>query len=154
MPLDRWPAQVVNDLKSRYFKEAATQVGVDETNDFVFGRMHKALRKLLFDGVAAHHVQAAYQLADLPAPPWPVEQNGIEKLEAPLAVQGKPPRSGFSPLNNFSSVPLIPRAARTAWMQSGGDDVKKRLMVVPNCHVTRLETSVAQGVGQVTVVGT
>jgi choline dehydrogenase-like flavoprotein len=46
------------------------------------------------------------------------------------------------------------RAARQAWFESGGDDVQKRLMVVPNCHVTRLETALSQGTGQVTVVHT
>ena len=39
-------------------------------------------------------------------------------------------------------------------VESGGDDIKKRLMVVPNCHVTRLDTSVSQGVGQVVTVQT
>ena len=64
------------------------------------------------------------------------------------------PDRGFFALNKFSSVPLIIRAARAAWVESGGDDVRKRLMVVPNCHVTRLETSVSQGVGQVVTVHT
>lgn len=154
MPPDRWPAEVKSDLRSRYFGEAASQIGVDETNDFVFGDMHQALRKLLFDGITANKVDQAIPLDQLPAPPWPVGPTGIEKLEAPLAVQGRPPRSGFFPLNKFSSVPLIIRAARQAWLESGGDDVRKRLMVVPNCHVTRLETSASQGVGQVTAVQT
>jgi choline dehydrogenase-like flavoprotein len=154
MPPARWPAEVTQDLKNKYFAEAVTQIGVDETNDFIFGDMHRALRKLLFAGIAANNIPLAIPLAALPAPPWPVGPIGIEKLEAPLAVQGRPPRSGFFPLNKFSSVPLIIRAARQAWFESGGDDVRKRLMVVPNCHVTRLETSLSQGSGQVTVVHT
>jgi hypothetical protein len=32
------------------------------------------------------------------------------------------------------------KAARAAWAESGNDDVKKRLMIVPNCHVNRLKT--------------
>ena len=32
---------------------------------------------------------------------------------------------------------MVIRATRQAWSESGGDDVHKRLMVVPNCHVTR-----------------
>jgi len=154
MPPDRWPPGVIQDLKDRYFSEAAGQIGVDQTNDFVFGEMHRALRKLLFGGITANQVGAAIPLATLPAPPWPVGPTGIEKLEAPLAVQGRPPRSGFFPINKFSSVPLVIRATRQAWFESTGDDVLKRLMVVPNCHVTRLETSVSQGSGQVTVVHT
>lgn len=154
MPQTRWPAQVVQDLKSRFFAESALQIGVDQTNDFVFGDAHKALRQLLFDGLGT--VSAAIPLAQLPAPTWPVSASGIEKLEAPLAVQGRAPRSGFFPLNKFSSVPLIIRAARQAWFESDGDitNVTKRLMVVPNCHVTHLDTAVTQGVGTVTAVQT
>jgi hypothetical protein len=133
MPATIWPSPVVQDLKKKYFTRAAEQIGVDQTNDFVFGAMHEGLRQLLFDGLGT--VAEAIPLAQLPPPPWPVSANGIEKLEAPLAVQGGPPRPGFFALNKFSSVPLIIRAARAAWVESGGDDVRKRLMVVPNCHI-------------------
>ena len=37
-------------------------------------------------------------------------------------------------------------ATRAAQAEAGGDDVKKRLMIVPNCHVTRL-LSVPEGNG-------
>ena len=47
MPAPLWPPQVVQDLNTRYFHEAAVQIGVDETNDFVFGQMHLALRAML-----------------------------------------------------------------------------------------------------------
>jgi choline dehydrogenase-like flavoprotein len=152
MPAPQWPVQVVQDLNNRYFHEAAVQIGVDETNDFVFGEMHLALRAMLAAGL--NTVSTAIPLTQLPAPPWPVGATGIEKLEAPLAVQGRPPRSGFFPINKYSSVPMVIRATRQAWSESGGDDVHKRIMVVPNCHVTRLETSLSQGAGEVTVVHT
>jgi choline dehydrogenase-like flavoprotein len=152
MPTDRWPAQVVQDLKGKYFADAGVQIGVDQTNDFIFGDMHEALRQLLFDGLAS--VDDAIPLNQLPVPRWPSGASGIEKLEAPLAVQGHAPRSGFFPLNKFSSVPLMMRAARQAWFEAPGDDFKKRVMVIPNCHVTQLATAVSQGAGQVTVVHT
>ncbi len=60
------------------------------------------------------------------------------KLEAPLAVQARPEHAGFFPLNKFSSVPLLIKAARGAYNETSGDDVRKRLMVVPRCHVMRL----------------
>lgn len=154
MPASRWPTQVVLDLRSKYFAEAGIQIGVDQTNDFIFGDMHDALRQLLFDGIAANKVDDAIPLAELPAPRWPSGPSGIEKLEAPLAVQGRAPRAGFFPINKFSSVPLIMRASRQAWFEAANDDVKKRVMVVPNCHVTRLETATAQGTAQVTAVST
>ena len=146
MPAPLWPPQVVQDLTSRYFHEAAVQIGVDETNDFVFGQMHNALRAMLDANL--NQVLTAIPLAQLPPPPWPVSASGIEKLEAPLAVQGRPPRSGFFPMNKFSSVPLVIRATRQASFEFGGDDVRKRLMVIPNCHVTRLETALSQGAGR------
>ena len=152
MPAARWPVTVVQELKTKYFHDAAVQIGVDETNDFIFGDMHTRLRDLLFNNL--NQVLAAIPLAQLPPPPWPVGANGIEKLEAPLAVQGRPPRAGFFPMNKFSSVPLVIRATRQAWAESAGDDARKRLMVVPNCHVTQLETPISQGTGQVTIVHT
>ena len=33
------------------YAQAAEQIGVDQTNDFVFGAMHEGLRQLLFDGL-------------------------------------------------------------------------------------------------------
>lgn len=60
------------------------------------------------------------------------------KLEAPLAVQARPEHAGFFPLNKFSSVPLLIKAARSAYSESPNDDVRKRFMIVPRCHVTRL----------------
>ena len=60
------------------------------------------------------------------------------KLEAPLAVQARPEHAGFFPINKFSTAPLLIKAARSAFAESGGDDVRKRFMVVPRCHVTRL----------------
>jgi choline dehydrogenase-like flavoprotein len=154
MPASRWPAQVVQDLKNKYFAEAGVQIGVDQTNDFIFGDMHEALRQLLFDGIAGGKVDAAIPFAELPVPRWPSGPSGIEKLEAPLAVQGRAPRAGFFPINKFSSVPLIMRASRQASFESANDDVKKRVMIVPNCHVTRLETATAQGIAEVTAVST
>ncbi|MBI5590269.1 MAG: DUF1080 domain-containing protein [Deltaproteobacteria bacterium] len=64
----------------------------------------------------------------------------LAKLEAPLAVQGQPGHAGFFPFNKFSAVPLLIKAAREAYNESLGDDVKKRMMVVPSCHVIRLNT--------------
>ncbi len=77
----------------------------------------------------------------LPSSPPPLQTLRNEaKLEAPLAVQGQPGHAGFFPANKFSTVPLLTKAAREAANQSGGDDVNKRLMVVPRCHVIRLNT--------------
>lgn len=165
-PAGVWPQDVLDELRGNsplpyaspgYFRQAAEQIGVTETNDFIFGRMHGALRRQIFDGIAAGQVPDAVPLAeipqhlDLPAGLSPAQAER-RKLEAPLAVQGRPPRSGFFPLNKFSAMPLLITASRQAQAETGGDDKLKRVMVVPNCHVTRLQTAVDQGVGRVTAV--
>jgi choline dehydrogenase-like flavoprotein len=166
-----WPQSVIDDLKNRYFDESAQQIGVDETNDFIFGPLQNALRQQLFDGLNAKKVNdallselpdpvavralgaapTAAQLLDilgLPAPagkaPNVADLRNLLKLEAPLAVQTKS-LSGFFPFNKFSSVPILMKASRSAESECGGDDVKKRLMIVPNCHVSRLITGRTPG---------
>jgi hypothetical protein len=44
------------------------------------------------------------------------------------------------PFNKFSTAPLLTRGARAAYSESGGDDFKKRLMIVTRCHVIQLQT--------------
>jgi choline dehydrogenase-like flavoprotein len=142
MPASHWPNAVKVELKDRYFREASLQIGVTETNDFIHGDLHLALRQRLFDGVT--QVTGAIPLSELDlhldgiSPP----KREINKLEAPLAVKTRD-RSGAFPPNKFSTGPMLVKAARAAAIESLGDDVKKRLMVVPNCHVTRLATASA-----------
>jgi choline dehydrogenase-like flavoprotein len=158
-----WPAAVVNDLNNRYFDESASQIGTNESNDFINGEMHLALRKQLFDGVTASQVSDAIQPADLPlhlkVPAGTTSAEELEmRLEAPLAVQSQTV-SGLFPINKFSAVPLMIKAARTASFDSQigmpfPDDVKKRLMLIPHCRVIRLATDVQAGTGRVTEVQT
>ncbi len=145
MPLERWPRDLVNELNTRYFGEASRQIGVDETNDFIHGPLHNTLRQRLFEGINAGKVTEAIPLDQLPLHlNVPLETSADQreqlKLEAPLAVQSRATRAGFFPFNKFSSLPLLMKAARASWFESNNDDVKKRLMIVPNCHVNRLRT--------------
>src|SRR3954447_14975238 len=48
-----WPPDTVADLNAVYFDEASRQIGVDETNDFMFGELHHALRRQLFDNLGS-----------------------------------------------------------------------------------------------------
>src|SRR5262249_30271971 len=83
-------------------------------------------------------------------------------LEAPLAVQSTSPRPGFFPLNKFNGVQLLIETARQAQSEAEqavqGDanaiNVKKRLMIVNNAHVIRLESSGSRVVRVVTNQGT
>jgi hypothetical protein len=173
LPKNVWPKAVLDDLTPKnlpdgrkgYFRQSSDQIGVTETNDFIFGDLHRAMRKQLFEGLST--VTDAMDLAtlpdhpaveyrdtpatlddvaallgiDLPNPLPPIQKLLNEaKLEAPLAVQGQSGHAGFFPFNKFSTIPLLMKAAREAADQSGFDDVRKRLMVVARCHVIRLNT--------------
>jgi choline dehydrogenase-like flavoprotein len=177
-----WPAAVVQDLDAAngYYRQASDQLGVTETNDFIFGPLQNALRQRLFNGLAANPIPDVLPLGALPdhptvrflagpptqallmqllglsAPAGAVQAMRDQlKLEAPLAVQGRPPRSGYFPINKFSGAPLLISAARAAQADSGGADARKRLMVVPNCHIIRLATAgLAAGPRRVTALET
>ena len=56
-PLDTemaaWPQSTRNALRHQYFSEASRQIGVRDTNDFIYGPLHTALRKQLHAGLIA-----------------------------------------------------------------------------------------------------
>jgi choline dehydrogenase-like flavoprotein len=122
--LATWPAPMVKDFKDTFFLEAKRQLGTDTPNDFIFGPLHDILRARLFAGIGAVTNRLGI--------------NTVQDVEAPLAVISSPDRAGTFPLNKFSSMPLLMDAARKSWFESGGDDRKKRLMIVPNCTVQQL----------------
>jgi choline dehydrogenase-like flavoprotein len=157
-----WPQETVDDLKATYFGESTRQIGVDETNDFIFGELHQALRRQLAAGLGG--VGAAIALDQLPESPLlkggeqrpdllrllgldaagapdDAALRNLLKLEAPLAVRAHPPHAGFFALNKFSTVPLLMKAARTAYADANGDDARKEFMIVPNTHVHRVRTA-------------
>jgi choline dehydrogenase-like flavoprotein len=167
-----WPAATVADLNGRYFDESSRQIGVDETNDFIFGELHHVLRRNLFGGLGG--IKDIMPLGTLPSSPLlkpgadPLELLGLAsagglspadllnmlKLEAPLAVQARPPHAGFFPLNKFSTVPLMMKAARTAAMDSASDG-KKDFMVLPGTHaLTIVKERTAAGTWRMTGVDT
>jgi choline dehydrogenase-like flavoprotein len=158
LPPDRWPAAVIAGLNAAggYFDQASEQIGTNVTNDFISGPMHIALRAQLKAGIDGALVADAIPLSELQLhlQGVPAGQEDLFKLEAPLAVQAVAPRAGFFPFNKFSSMPILTGAARRAYFESGGDDSRKRLMVVPNCHVTRLVTDGSGPVRRVVVVET
>jgi choline dehydrogenase-like flavoprotein len=170
-PLGKWPANVLVELGSPlpdgtpgYYRQAGEEIGISETNDFIYGPLHSALRSRMFDGINSGQISDVISLSQLPD--HPVIGSGIQltpqemlrllgitsasgmtlqdlknmlKLEAPLAVRARDV-PGFFPLNKFSSMQLLIKASRLAQTESGGDDVKKRLMVIPFSHVKKLQS--------------
>src|SRR6266702_4153697 len=155
-----------------YFAQASRQIGVKDTNDFIYGPLHVALRKQLHDGLKTPGNETGFTFGDLldhPAVRYPdpgeppvdakllrdwlglpasdttplADLQDIFKLEAPLAVQSNT-LPGFFPTNKFSAVPGLIRAARLAGSEADGvgalADARKRLMVVPDCHIQELIT--------------
>ena len=119
--MNAWPQVVRNDLDANYFAQASEQIGTNVTNDFISGPLHDALRQVLFNGIQGGGVPEAIPLNQLPVHP-PIQAD-IDQLEAPLAVQSTT-RPGLFPFNKFSTAPLLTRAARAAYSESGGDDFK------------------------------
>jgi choline dehydrogenase-like flavoprotein len=180
-----WPPTATSDLKNVYFKDASDLIGVTETNDFIYGPLHNALRRQLYEGLLSPSNPANLKLKDVPEHPavryndpaisgpinketlldWlglpandPMTEQELHllfKLEAPLAVQAQA-EPGHFPGNKFSTVPLLTRAARLAAKQADGigpdADARKRLMIVPNCHVQDIITE-TQADGWVRVTG-
>jgi hypothetical protein len=175
--LPAWPAATRGALRGAppttgYFASASRQIGVHETNDFIYGPLHTALRRQLHDGLNVAGNATGFTFAQLPdhpairypdpgdpaisaavlrdwlhlpaADPTPLpELKDLFKLEAPLAVQSVAV-PGFFPTNKFSAVPGVTRAARLAGSEADGvgqaADARKRLIIVPDCHVQELIT--------------
>ena len=175
-PLDvelaSWPAAARAELRARYFADASRHIGVKDTNDFIYGPLHTALRKQLRDGLKVAGNSTGFSFAQLPEHPavrypdpgeppidaailrdWlgldptdttpDAELHELFKLEAPLAVQSTT-LPGLFPTNKFSAVPGMIRVARLASNDADGTgpvaDARKRVMLVPDCHVQELIT--------------
>ena len=175
-PLDvelaSWPAAARAELRARYFADASRHIGVKDTNDFIYGPLHTALRKQLRDGLKVAGNSTGFSFAQLPEHPavrypdpgeppidaailrdWlgldptdttpDAELHELFKLEAPLAVQSTT-LPGLFPTNKFSAVPGMIRVSRLANNDADGTgpiaDARKRVMLVPDCHVQELIT--------------
>lgn len=180
-----WPATAINDLQQTFYPNAAVEIGVAATNDFISGPLQRVLRKQLYDALVAspptglilndlpdHPIVRAFrkqnggatppadqlrQWLDLPPTDTTPSADLLNmiKLEAPLAVQATA-EPGFFPFNKFSAIPLVIQAARVTSVEGDGTgpeaDARKRLIIVPSCHVQELITQ-TQSDGWVRVTG-
>jgi hypothetical protein len=118
-----WPATTVADLKGGYFDESSRQIGVDATNDFVFGELHNALRRRLFDNIGA--IKDVMPLPSLP--PSPLLKPGAD----PLALLGL----SIRPTPHCLMRPTEPRS----WnLQADGRDDQ---MLAHPCVLLRIQFS-------------
>jgi choline dehydrogenase-like flavoprotein len=118
--LASWPPTVGQYLTQNY-PVLEQQTGVDVKTDFIEGPLFNIIKQriaaLIQNGALAN----------------------IDSVEdAPLAVQGQAPASGLFSFDKYSSATVLIEAARDA---AGQPDSQRRLFVVPNAHVTRLNTA-------------
>ena len=120
LPDDRaaWPPTVAQYLDNNY-EDLERQTGVGKTH-FIQGSLFNLLKE---------RISAAKQEAAVP---------NLDCIEdPPLAVQGQSPASGLFGFDKYSSVSVLIEAARDAASQP---DDRKRLFIVPNAHVMRLNS--------------
>jgi len=128
--LAEWPADVATYLNTNY-PLLEQQTGVDVRADFIQGPLYNLLK-----------ARAATALGTVP---------NIDSVEdPPLAVQGQAPASGLFSFDKFSSATLLIDAVREA---AGQSDSNRRLFVVPNAHVTRVQSSGGTATGIEVAVG-
>jgi len=117
--LANWPPAVADYLRTNY-DVVEREIGVTPTTDYISGALFNELL-------------GAFQAA---LPQYQVK-------EAPLAVQGQGPESGLFGFDKYSSATLLIDAiredVRRRWTLN--DDSRRRLMLLPRAHVTRLWTS-------------
>ena len=119
LPVDLagWPLTVAAYLNANY-ATLERQTGVDVGTDFIEGPLYDLLfarSSALLGGAVAN-------------------MDAVER--PPLAVQGSSPAAGLFSFDKFSSITLLVDAVREA---AGLPDRQRRLFVVPNAHVRRLQ---------------
>ena len=115
-----WPPTVAQYLNQNY-PLLENQTGVDVKTDFIQGPLFSLLKQRIA-GFIHNGTVANIDSADDP----------------PLAVEGQSPASGLFSFDKYSSATVLIEAARDA---AGQPDFQRRLFVVPNAHVTRLNTA-------------
>ena len=114
-----WPPTVAQYV-SQHYPIIEQQTGVDVKTDFIQGPLFNALKQQVSNAVQGGTIANLDTVED-----------------PPLAVQGQAPASGLFSFDKYSSASVLIQAARDA---ASLPDFQRRLFVVPNAHVTRLNT--------------
>ena len=118
--LAAWPPTVAQYLTQNY-SLMEEQTGVSDKTEFIQGPLFNLLQQRVSNILQANAVPNLDSVED-----------------PPLAVQGQSPASGLFGFDKYSSIDLLIGAAREA---AGQPDSQRRLFVVSNAHVTRLNTA-------------
>jgi hypothetical protein len=121
--LKQWPAEVVEYLRIKGqpdgYEYVEREIGTWPVADFINGDLFDILKD-----------RAKNVLSKVPSL--------ITVQDPPIAVLGQSPGSGLFSMDKFSSLPLLLDAIREA---SNQNDANRRLFLVPNAEVIKLETS-------------
>ena len=113
-----WPPTVASYLTNNY-PTLEQQTGVSVATDFIQGPLSNMLIQ--------HANNAIGPIANI---------DSVE--DPPLAVEGQSPASGLFSFDKYTSTALMIEAARDA---SAEPDPQRRLFIVPNAHVTTVNTT-------------
>jgi choline dehydrogenase-like flavoprotein len=118
--LASWPPTVAQYLTQNY-PLMEQQTGVADDTEFIQGPLFALLNQ---------QISAVIQAKTVP---------NLDSAEiAPLAVQGQSPASGLFAFDKYSSITVLIDAVRDAAQQP---DPQRRLFVVPNAHVTKVNVN-------------
>jgi hypothetical protein len=121
--LKQWPAEVVEYLRLKDkpdgYEYVEREIGTWPVADFINGDLFDILKN-----------RAKSVLSKVPSL--------TTVQDPPIAVLGQSPGSGLFSMDKFSSLPLLLDAIREA---SGQNDANRRLFLVPNAEVIKLETN-------------
>ncbi|MFW9261036.1 family 16 glycoside hydrolase [Nostoc sp. CALU 546] len=121
--LKQWPAEVVEYLRLKGqpdgYEYVEREIGTWPVADFINGDLFDILKD-----------RAKSVLSKVPSL--------TTVQDPPIAVLGQSPGSGLFSMDKFSSLPLLLDAIREA---SDKNDANRRLFLVPNAEVIKLETS-------------
>ncbi len=174
LPREHWPTNLVQELNHTYFSRAIQQLGSNQSNSASHNPLQSTLRDRLFAALTTNRVNNAYPLAELPDHALVLHSSSpsarsinkkdlhrllgilpgdtrlsrgdllnLLKLETPLMRQSPPPSA--QPLVRRRPELALPEVAPGPPIEPTHAARWKRLAVIPNCQVTRLETTIADG---------
>lgn len=123
--LDKWPEDVKNYLlqtgQPDGYEFVEREIGAVPTADFINGELFNILKQRAQDVL-------------------PNNSRLTSVEDAPIAVLGQSPGSGLFSMDKFSSLPLLLDNIRQDSEQTNANNNLRRLFLVPNAEVLKLET--------------